>query len=252
MIEHLSYSSISMFLDCPEAWRRKYIAKEPTKSSPALVFGSAFHNTIETAVAEGKSDLLSIWKAKWPAALEGQDVYWGADNPEQHFNEGVRLLSNKTIQEEISKIKPGKDEYGPQIERRVELQVPGVPVPVIGYIDIILEDGTPADLKTSKTSWSDSKASDSLQSLFYLAALNQAGVKINWKFKHLIFVKTKEPKFQTLEHAHKPGELFFLFEVVKQVWNAIEKETFPLNPGSWKCSPAYCDFFANCRGKFQV
>lgn len=252
MIDHLSYSSITTFLDCPENWRRHYIAKEPTKSSPALVFGSAIHGTIETAVAEGNPDLLSIWGAKWPAALEGQNVYWGAETPEQHFNEGVRILSNKVIREELAKIKPAMMGDRPAIEQKVELRVPGVSVPVIGYIDIILEDGTPADFKTSKASWTDAKASDSLQSLFYLAALNQAGFEINWKFKHLVIVKTKEPKFQTLEHMHTPSELFFLFRVISNVWAAIEKEAFPLNPGSWKCNPQYCDYFADCRGKYQA
>jgi len=132
------------------------------------------------------------------------------------------------------------------------LRVPGVPVPVIGYIDLILDDGTPADLKTSKMSWSEAKAADSLQGLFYLAALNQAGVPINWKFKHIIFVKTKEPKVQILENEHKPGELFFLSEIIKRVWDSIESGQFPINPTSWKCSETYCDFYANCRGKYYA
>lgn len=253
MIDHLSYSSITTFLDCPEAWRRHYIAKEPTKTSPALIFGSAIHETVETAIVETGQDLLSIWGAKWPAALESKDIYWGVESPGQYFNEGLRILGNETIQTEIAKLKPAMvlGKY-PAIEQKVELRVPGVSVPVIGYIDIILEDGTPADIKTSKASWSDAKASDSLQSLFYLAAMNQAGMNINWKFKHLVIVKTKEPKFQTLEHTHTPGELFFLFEVIKNAWSAIEKEAFPLNPGSWKCNPQYCDFYPNCRGKYQA
>ena len=101
-----------------------------------------------------------------------------------------------------------------KLSAKVELRVPGVPVPVIGYIDLILEDGTPADLKTSKSSWPEAKATDSLQGLFYLAALNQAGMKTSGKFTHLIFVKTKEPKVQVLENTHGTKELFFLFEII--------------------------------------
>lgn len=256
MVDHLSYSSITLFLDCPEAWRRKYIAQEPVKTSPPLVFGSAFHNCVETKVANPEKDILSIWGECWPAALKGDDVYWGADTPEQHYNEGVRILSNKAILAEIGKIKPLKLDVGsenerPAIEQLVELRVPGVSVPIIGYIDIVLADGTPADFKTSKASWSDTKASEQMQSLFYIAALNQAGVKVNWKFVHLIFVKTKEPKFQRLEHSHKPAELFFLFRVIQQVWEAIEKESFPLNPGSWRCNATFCDFYQACKGKYM-
>ncbi len=250
-INHLSYSSITAYLDCPENWRRKYIAKEPTQSSPALVFGSAFHNTLEKLVVDPKIDPLSMWGEAWGKALEGQSIFWGTDTPEEIFNDGIRMFSNKELLDEVRKIKPGYDEGGALIERKVELRVPGVPVPVIGYIDVILEDGTPADFKTSSRSWSDDKAQDSLQSLFYLAALNQAGVKINWKFQHIIFVKTKVPKVQVIEHSHKPGELFFLFEIVTRVWEGITRNVYPINPTTWKCTPKYCDFYANCRGKYD-
>lgn len=250
MIEHLSYSSITAYLDCPENWRRKYIAKEPTMSSPALVFGSAFHGTIEKFVVEPATDILSIWSGAWNKAIESQPIFWGTDTPEETYNDGVRMFSNAALLEEVKKIKPGVDEAGAKIERKVELRVPGVPIPIIGYIDIILEDGTPADFKTSSRSWSDDKAADSLQGLFYLAALNQAGVKINWNFKHIVFVKTKEPKVQLLENTHTPGELFFLFNMIQQVWKGIEAEVFPTNTSTWKCNEKYCDFYANCRGKY--
>lgn len=259
MIDHLSYSSISTFLNCPEAWRRKYIEKEPTTSSPALVFGSAFHDTLEGFIkqeagfnGEEPKGILDMWGSNWEAQLEKQqNVIWEYETPEAQYNEGIRILGNTEIMAEIQKIKPAVDEAGAKIERKVELRVPGVDVPVIGYIDIILEDGTPADFKTSKASWSEAKASDSLQSLFYIAALTQMGIEVNWKFAHLIFVKTKTPKFQRIEHEHEKGELFFLFEVISSVWGAITRGVFPLNPTSWLCNERWCDFHANCKGKYK-
>jgi len=246
-IQHLSYSSITAYLDCPENWRRKYIAKEPTMSSPALVFGSAFHGTLEKLVMKPQVNVTDAWRGEWIKAIEGQNVFWGTDTPEEIFNDGIRMFTNAAVLEAIKKIKPGKENA---IERKVKLWVPSVPVPIIGYIDIILDDGTPADFKTAARSWSDDKAQDSLQSLFYLAALNQAGASINWKFKHIVFVKTKEPKVQVIEHSHTPGELFFLFELIQRVWEGIEKEVFPINPTTWKCNAKYCDYYANCRGKY--
>lgn len=267
-LDHLSYSSITKFLECPENWRRKYILKEPTKTSPALIFGSAFHGAIENFLKEklfveqkeitdeAKSVyrdgtmLRSIWTEEWNKQIEQPGIWWGMDTPEQHYNEGVRILSNKAVADAIVNIKPGVDDQGAKIERKVELRVPGVLVPVIGFIDLILEDGTPADLKTSKVSWSEAKAADSLQGLFYLAALNQMGIAHTWKFTHMVFVKTKEPKVQILENSHKPSELFFLFEIIKRVWDSIDKGIYPINPTGWLCSESYCDFYANCRGKY--
>jgi len=249
-IEHLSYSSISMFLDCPESWRRKYIAKEPTKSSPALVLGSAFHGTLEEMLTNPGVDVQAAYKSQWKQAVERQDVFWDEESPEQTYNDGLRLFSHKGVLGEISKIKPDKDDKGLKIERKVELSVPGVPVPIIGFIDCILEDGSPADFKTSARSWSSDKASYSLQALFYIAALNQMGEKVTWRFQHIVFVKTKEPKVQFLNSLHTAGELFFLFNVISSVWGAIEAGAFTLNPGSWRCNGKYCDFYSDCRGRF--
>jgi len=249
MIDHLSYSSISMYLDCPEAWRRKYIAGEPTKKTSALAFGSAFHGTVESVI-QGNHDWHNIWKEEFGKAFT-QDIALEPDEtPKQHYNEGVRILSNTEVQSAITGITPRYDGAGAMIERKVELHVPGVPVPVIGYVDVILEDGTPADFKTSARSWTQEQANNSLQTLFYLAALNQAGFEVNWRFKHFVFVKTKTPQVQILEHRHKPGELFFLFEIVRRVWDGISREFYPLNPTTWRCSEKYCDFYENCRGRY--
>lgn len=247
MLEHLSYSSISLYLDCPEAWRRKYIAQEPTKKTASLAFGSAFHKTIEDAIMNTQYDWANIWSKHFESEFTSDIQLDEGETREQHYNEGIRLLTHPDINGCVRNIQPLNIET---IEKYVELHVPGVPIPIIGYIDIILDDGTPADFKTSARSWTQDQANSSLQTLFYLAALNQAGFDVNWRFKHFIFVKTKTPQVQILEHSHKPGELFFLFEMIKRVWGGISKEYFPLNPTTWRCNEKYCDFYANCRGRY--
>jgi len=251
-LNHLSYSSISMYLDCPEKWRRKYLAGEKTKSGTALAFGSAFHGTVEHLVThpEAQADSLPTWTEQFEKAFT-QDTYLElGETREEFFNEGIRMLGNEAIQQQIRKIQPRHDIAGPMIERKIELRVPGVEIPIIGYIDVVLQDGTPADFKTSAKSWSENQASASLQTLFYLAAMNQMGWPVNWKFQHIVFVKTKTPQVQVLEHSHKPAELFFLFDVIRRVWQGIEREVFPLNPTGWSCSEKWCDFYANCKGKY--
>ena len=66
MIEHLSYSSINLYLTCPAAWRFRYVEKPTVPKSVNLVFGSAFHEAVENYVGErtegeAKADLLAHW-----------------------------------------------------------------------------------------------------------------------------------------------------------------------------------------------
>lgn len=258
-IEYLSYSSINLYLTCSEAWRRKYVLKEPQPSTPSLVFGSAIHNAIEYYIGT-RADTTAIkpdspanyWRGHWDMAVEyNPNCEWGADTPEQHFNEGLRLLSNPELQAMVNRLTPLRDDSGLFIERKVELRVPGVPVPIIGYIDLVTNDGVPGDFKTSATQWTQHKAAAELQPLFYLAALNQMGRNVpGLRFRHYVIVKTKEPKVQVIETMHTWDSLFHrLYPIIQSVWRAIESEVYVPNPHAWLCGPKFCNAWSKCIGR---
>lgn len=265
-LDHLSYSSINSWLMCGANWKFHYLDKIKTPTSIPLVFGSSFHNTIESFVTQAitkpkkQQSIEEIWLEKWNKEITSTDengeiiprvdIDWADDSPEYHCNEGLRLLTNPDIYNGILSIKAGQDEAGAKVERKVELNVPGVPIPIVGYIDIITADGVAGDFKTSSKSWTEDKAEGEIQTLFYLAAMNQMGIATpDWKFRHYIFVKTKTPKFQLLEHSHNPGQLMWLFKMIANVWKGIEAGVFPENANSWKCSPNWCEYYGICRGK---
>lgn len=257
MIETLSYSSINLYLACGEAWRRKYLLKQPQPSSPALAFGSAFHGTVEEYISNramntANYSLAELFPYKWRAALEreGTAVEWGFDTPEQHYNEGIRILGTPDVQTLIDSITPLTDDRGVFIERKIELNVPGVPIPVIGYIDIVTADGVPGDFKTSSTRWSQDKAEAEIQPLFYLAALHQMGRTVPGnRFRHYVITKTKRPETQMLEHSHTWSEIFWVYDLIRRAWDGISREVFPVNPGAWLCSSKFCGYYSECRGK---
>ena len=259
-LDHLSYSSISHYLLCPKSWQFHYLDKIVVPVAPALVFGSAFHAAVEGYVSNGYGvepvtekpvDIESYWRNAWAKQLgRDQVVDWGATTPEVMADDGARILK-------VAKIRTFLDELrgamGPEpiIEKRVELQVPGVPIPIIGYIDVITADGVPGDIKTSSRAWNQARAEGETQSLFYLAALNQAGIEVPSNlFRHYVFTKNSRPTAQTFEHRHNAGEVFWLFEMIQQVWRAIEAEAFPANSTGWKCSPKWCGYWSLCRGRY--
>ena len=251
-IQHLSYSSINTYLTCPEQWRRKYIMRQPTKPTPALVFGGAFHNTVERYISqeERSESLTDIWPNIWEEKLATEPtVEWGDDTPAGLYADGLRMFGNADVREMVDSVTPYIDDRGPMVERKVEMRVPGVPVPVIGYIDVITDDFVPGDFKTSSSSWSEDKAQSELQPLFYLAGLDQAGFKLpDLRFRHYVFVKTKQPKVQVIEHVHTWNEVLWMFQMIRRAWESIEAGIFPLNPGGWACNPKYCSYWSTCRG----
>ena len=253
MLDHLSYSSISAYLTCGRHWQYRYVEQAPALTSTNLLLGSAVHGAIEAYIAtpDRQPDAMhELWRSSWAKQVDANEgrIDWGIDTPEGLSNQGLKLLTHPETLLVLDALTP----LGPEwIEKRVELHVPGVPVPVVGYIDIVTADGIPGDFKTSARSWSEDKALGETQPLFYLAALNQAGYTLNpqRRFRHYVFVKTKEPKVQIIEHSHTAGQLFWLFEMIRSVWQAIEAGVYPLNPTGWKCTPAYCEYWTRCRGR---
>ena len=253
-LDHLSYSSISSYLTCGRAWKYRYLDKIPTKPSTTLILGSTVHDTMEEMIAKRSVGEEEPNPVEFATQVLSERILKDASTfiPEELEilkNDVLRIVSDNVILDGLKDIRAKVDEQGPQIERKVTLEIPEVDAPIIGFIDIVLDDGTPADFKTSSRAWTQDRAKKEMQPIFYLAAMGQCGMEVNWHFKHLVMVKTKKPQFQILEHAHEPKELFRLFRQVQDVWKGIQSDVFnPAAPGSWKCSEKFCEFWNICKG----
>lgn len=250
-LDHLSYSSISSYLLCGEAWRRRYIVNEPAPVSDNLVLGSAFHGAVESYL-KGAPDLEAAYEQAWSQQLErDQNIAWESGCPGPTHDTGLRMVKAKPVHKMLDDIKANFDSEHGLIERRVELHVPGVPVPIIGYIDVITRDGVPGDFKTASRMWADGKAGDELQPLFYLAALNQEGILVpDWTFRHYVVSKAQSPTAKVFEVKRKPSEVFGLFEIIRRAWQAIEAKAYLMQTDTWKCSPKYCEYWDKCRAQY--
>ena len=246
-LDHLSYSSINRYLNCGKSWQFKYEQQLPEKKSSSLVFGSAFHATLPKHI-QGGSDLRQAWRECWSKELAlNPDIDWGTDNQTELFNYGVQVFSNEDVLSMVKNLKPLIQDGSPCMEVKVELTVPGVPVPVIGFIDLIQSNMIPVDFKTSGRSWAQNQADKELQATFYLAALNQLGmVQFPAKFEYIVLVKNKTPKIQRFVTERKASDIFALFNLVGDVYRAMTKDVFLPNPTGWACSEKYCSFWNDC------
>ena len=249
-LDHLSFSSVNAYLLCGEGWRRRYIANEQAPVGDSLVLGSAFHDAVESYL-KGAGDLEAAFQAGWDKQIErGQTIAWETGTPEPTHTTGLRMVRAKPVKKLLDEVRANFDAEHGLIERRIELRVPGVPIPIIGYIDVITKDGVPGDFKTAARMWTDGKAAEEMQPLVYLAALNQAGVLTDWRFRHYVFTKGEHPTAKVFETQRKPHEVFLLFKIIRQAWEDINRGSFPMRTDSWKCSPKWCEWWATCRAKY--
>ncbi len=236
-IEHLSYSSVTTYMKCPQQWRLKYIEKVDQEKSDALVFGSAIHRAISLGIKDELQPSLY-----WSTSLEQIQAEQKFELSAELVNLGETMLTTGmyTFADLLSQQIQG-------IDKKVKLELPGIVLPVVGYVDLITENAV-IDFKTSKRKWSQVQADKSLQPTFYLAALNQIGtVQLPAKFTYIILTKTKVPQVQIIETERTAQDVFRLFDLIASVWDAIKKEVFPpTDPSNWWCSEKYCGVWTHC------
>lgn len=167
---------MSMFLTCPEQWRRKHILKEPEKSFSSRFIGSVDHR-VNARIFQHKlkpdyviPPLDLVYREVWDEVLEQDgEPDWQDDDPTKMFERGVRMA--KTYQEQV-----GKDIVPVAIESRFEFTLPGVPVPIIGYIDVMEADKV-RERKTSAVKQTSPKPAWRFQGLVYQLA---TGMPVWW------------------------------------------------------------------------
>lgn len=220
-IQKLSYSSVALWNYCPRAWLLRYHYKYVTPSSAAQVFGTAMHKAIQTSLVE-KRDLSSMaagFQNQVFSAIFDNKIAIRANDVTTLVISGQRILNDPMIGGILGTIKV---EAESQVEREFEFRVPNVRPPVMGFIDIVDNDGIPYDIKTSKWQWTDGKAMEETQPDFYLTALEDAGTPSpDAKFTYIIVMKTEEP-FAYLIETQRPNYKERTYELVQKMWEGVK------------------------------
>lgn len=190
--DHLSASQLTMFERCSEQFRRAYIHGERQKPGGALVWGSADHFAHETNFRQKiashedipTKDVQDAFAEGFDQAVKkaNDDVDWGADNPGDLKDRGALLVRvyHETVSPSIQPV---------TVEARFKANIPGVPVPLVGYIDLETET-TLIERKTTGKATKTVKPQWRLQGLLYQAVRE---LPVDWH----ISVGTKLPAILT-------------------------------------------------------
>ena len=277
-LRHLSHSSYSKFLLCPDDWRRHYLLGERTPPSAHMLLGARVDDALSTyhrhllACGERLSldQLQDAYRDHWTSELATEDanrgVHWDAELDEPRaFTMGLAALA-LTLRELL-----------PVLGRPVAVQreldyalAPGLEWTIQGFLDLETlrpsdEGGgelVPAivDYKVKSTLHSQAKADHDPQAGLYLAGRWLAGQPA----EHFCFAQIGKPgrKRKTMSTAlvvtrrsmrELRATLVRIAQAASQI-NALHERYGPdepwgfADPSGWKCSQRYCGHWGRCPG----
>ncbi len=254
--DHLSVSSIEDYMECGLHFKFSRIDKLKAKyRADAMVFGSTIHKVLAEYNQErliGKilstAELQDLFEKHWQTNAQGQEDILYKKNKTFEFlaTEGKELI--KVFGESIDQ--SGMQEHTViAIEEAFKFQLPGLPIPMIGAMDLIEEDDQGGihiiEYKTSAAAYSADKIKTHFQLTVYQLAAKANGYgerTINLGIDCLI--KTKEPRFERYLTARAPIDEAKAIKRIKAVWQGIENNIFIPNTNSWKCKD--CGYLDDC------
>ena len=159
-IEHLSPSSCNTFIDDKAMWVMRYLFGYRNGGGPAMWRGTATDKGVGRyfgyqGESVTKDECMSIAQSIYKEELDNCNKTY----PEQIIDEAKYELEGSRLNRYLETAIDFYEELGQptDYQKKIELQLPDLPVPIIGYIDLKYGD-TIRDIKT--TARSPSKVSD--------------------------------------------------------------------------------------------
>jgi CRISPR/Cas system-associated exonuclease Cas4 (RecB family) len=251
--DYLSYSAISLFVNCPLRYYFKYVAglRERTVSA-SLVFGSAMHRAIQYhfeqlmagCSAPDLDTLLAIYQDGW-RARDLRDV---------RFDNGTTIDSLGRLADHLLQTFQRSDFAHPEghilaIEEEFrDKLIPGAP-DLLARVDLVVDTGDTlvvSDFKTARSKWSWGQVQESaIQLLLYSELVKQLADGKPLRLEFAVLTKTKVPALtiHPVEiDSHRVERMKRLFE---RVWRAIQAGHFYPNPSHLSCPS--CPFREPCQ-----
>ena len=252
---YLSPSQVDMYLRCGVQYMKRYVEGKIAPPGVALVEGSSIHKALEVALTEKKNSntvapvsvMLDAWSDRWKEGRK-EVVDWG-DISETSTAHAVEKRARAFITEyqtnHLPKVHPI------EVEKLTRGVVGESRVPVLGYIDLvhiaepdILNGAEIVDHKVLKAAKTEAQVENDLQLSLYAHCEGIRNVAFN------CFVKTKIPKISKVKTSRTRRDLDWMENVFNSVAVNISAGVFmPCDPTGWACTPKYCGYYRDCRGK---
>lgn len=255
--EHFSFSSLSLFQQCPRKWAYSYLMDAEKEFVPAaLAFGSALHRGVEAlhwAVLSGNparfEDAWAAYEASWAEEGAVTAVRFTADEDRAFYDRMARVLLENYCEQHLPRL--GRILA---IEESVRVELPAIGLPLVGRLDLLVEEAQElvlVDFKTSQKGFDEAKLRQgALQLAVYAQALGELAESLEkpLRGRFVVLRKLLKPRIEVVDVPLDDAQVERLAPLAGETWRLIRAahsaRAFPPLPG-WSCKG--CPFQARCQ-----
>lgn len=217
---------IRMYLRCPLQYYFRYICGLKIPPTGGLTLGRTVHRTLEENYRQKiqshqdlpLQQLCQIFSERWDEEAQ-LTLFQEGEKPGQLKDEGIRLLDpyHRNVAPTVQPV---------EVEREFLLDTGAPQLPLKGYIDLIDDQGTIIDYKTTKRSFPADAAENDLQLTAYALAYrtlygqNENGLRLD------VLARTKQPKVQQLETTRTQADIDRFLRLAEHAERAINAEVY--------------------------
>lgn len=253
---YLSVSQIKLYLDCPRKYAFRYIEGIRNPFGIAAFLSVVWHAIVEANYAQkivtgtdlSLEEMLDRYTHEFNSRAEREEVKL---HPGETMEKG-RAMGLKVTEVHHLTIAP---KVRPRfVEHRFLVDLgPEFPYKLLGFYDLVEDDGTLVDNKAYSKAPSQVDLDKDLQfSIYSLARRIETGeVEPGMRMDAVIKPRNQSlmPKAQRLHTKRDNVDARWTLGLIEDVANGIQKHVFPPNPTGYLCSPKWCDFWSRCKGK---
>ena len=205
-IEHLSASSINLFIQNTPLFIVRYLHKHKSPTNPAMLRGTVIDHCIgnKSSVEEAKSEYMTLlnYNKKQGVVFDEEKTQTEYNNIERYLEIGIPFYEK--LGEPVS------------YQKKVELQFDDLPIPIIGYVDMEYENCI-RDIKTTARRPSTLLPPVQRQIAIYATALEK-----NRAYADYLYVTKTKAEVITLEVDDIDMRLNEVYRVALTIMNLLQ------------------------------